>query len=339
LNVIAIDQEGHTLVMTVNGSQDKVPFDPDSLPVGGGIVVGDGNCWKPNNGKSASQFLTEEELDDILASLAAQGYRAITVATKLARDVQIRSGYAQPDAVIALGEYVVDQVSRNGSFDSGHPVRPDGGDNSFGQRLTVTDDFLYVQNSGGYDSPFIEDIIEIAWATLEHKSQWDKLSKEERRAVLSKKERPGLTEKERAHFKKQLDDMKTSDAQLFSFKKTMPVVDSPRRLAAVACAVYDPFSGQLRTHDGKPWGVSFIVRRVIGLCGAMRGTGPKAPGNPMRAALRYVGKRSGDKVNRAERARTDKLVRELIRAFQAHGAVRPADTEGATLPVYTAQAA
>jgi hypothetical protein len=286
MNVIAIDQENKGLVMMVNERDIVEPFDVGNLPPGGGIVVGDGNCWKPSNGKSKSQFMTQVELDDLTAKLRANGYTPITVANKLASTVQQNSVYNQADAVIALNEYAVAQVKAHGSFDSGHEVRASRGDISFGQRAVVSDDFLIVQNSGGYDSPWMEDVIRIAFEALD------------------KNDRP-----------------------LFDLKKTKPSVGSHRRLAAVAITVFDPWTGQLREYKGKPWGTQFIVRRVLGLNGVMRGTGPNAPGNPMRAALRCVGRRWGAKINREERAQFDKLIRVLIRAFRENGPIRPVSTE------------
>jgi hypothetical protein len=149
----------------------------------------------------------------------------------------------------------------------------------------VSNDFLILQNSGGYESPWMEDVLQIAFNALAK-----------------------------------------DDRILFRMKKTKATVTSPRALAAVAIAVYDP-DGKLREYNGKPWGTGFIVRRVLGLNGVMRGTGSLAPGNPMRAALRYTGRRWGDKVNREERSHADRLTRDLIRAFRAHGPIRPVITE------------
>jgi hypothetical protein len=303
-NIVAIDQEDHSITVTMNG-ETRSSFDPFGFdfPDGGGIVVGDGNVWGVQNPLSVSQFCwkTEQEKYRFVAHLAAQGYRAIEVHNKLARRVTFTYNCKRPEAVLALWRYADELVARNGSFDSGHEVRPSRGDISHGQRAIVTRDFLRVQNDGGYESLFMQDVVQVAFM------------------ALAKEDRP-----------------------LFDLRKTKAAVVSPRRLAAIACAVYDPYSGQLRTHNGKPWGMQFIVRRVIGLNGTMRGTGEHAPGNPMRAALRFAGgryaapdslgkiKHNGkpilkqDLINRQERTRTDYLIRDLIRAFQAHGPIRPA---------------
>lgn len=303
-NVIAIDQEEGKFVMTINGDDVKLPFDPNSLPLGGGIVAGDGNCWKTNNGKSKSQFMSSSELDELTATLHLNGYRAIVVANMLAHKIQLSYRLTQADAVIGLGKYAMAQVAMHGSFDSGHEVRPNpypDNDNSFGERQIVTDDFLRVQNDGGYNSPWMADVIEIAFHTF--------------------------------------DD---ADRRLFGFTaKSKPSISNPFKLAAIAVAVYDPWTGKLRMHEGKPWGLGFITRRIIGLNGLGRGTGPNAPGNPMRAALRAIGGRcwlpsdlgelkpkgnpvrKQDCINRAERAHFDRLIRDLIRAFQMHGDIRP----------------
>jgi len=286
MNVVAIDQENKTLVMMVNERDHVEPFDVGKLPPGGGIVVGDGNCWKPSNGKSKSQFMTQAELDDLTAKLRANDYQPITVANKLASTVQQQSIYGQDDAVIALNEYAVAQVARNGSFDSGHEVRASRGDLSHGERDKVTGDFLTIQNSGGYESPGMEDIVNIAWVTLD-----------------------------------------PEDYSMFNLQVRNPICTSPNKLAAIAVAVYDPWTGQLREYNGKPWGTGFIVRRVIGLNGVMRGTGKEAPGNPMRAVLRKLGRAHGDKIDRNARAHLDYLVRDMILAFRSYGPIRPVSTE------------
>lgn len=289
VNVYALDQEGLSLVWTNDGKQQhKLDVDKflANLEPGGGFIVGDGNAWGVRNPRSASQFGWQkpEDLDDFLDYIRSEGYKAITIPNKLANTLQFRYGMEAPDAVFGLFWDVTEQVATTGRYDSGHPVRASrypGNDNSFGERANVVLDFLKVQNFGGYESPFIEDVIQIAF-----------------------------------------DALPKNDRELFDLKKTMPKVNSPRRIAAVACCVYDPKTGQLRTHNGKPWGINFIVRRIIGLNGMMTGKGVRAPGNPMRAALRCVGRRYGEKVNRDERARFDKLVRDLVKAFQAHGPVR-----------------
>ena len=314
VHIVTLDQEQKALVAVINGSAPAV-FDPaadiDRLPQGGGYVVADGNAWAVRNELSQSQYCwpTQDALDAFLNELSDRGYRAVTVANKLANTVYQRSEYDQADAVRALYDYVHAQTSvgkgrdlpgdpddqgqqvlgcgsctRHYAFDSGHPVRPARGDKSFGQRDIVSAHFLRVQNTDGYTSAFAQEIIDAAWHALDRDGR-----------------------------------------KLFNLAIRTPTCSSPNRLMAVASCTHDPFTGQLRTHNGQPWGVGFITRHVIGLSGAMRGTGEGAPGNPMRAVLRVLGRRHGDKVNREERAQMDRYVRVLIRAFQERGDIELAE--------------
>ena len=297
------------LVMTVNGGKEVWVFNVDDLPPGGGIVVGDGNCWKPSNGKSKSQFMTDAKLDELTGKLRAAGYVPITVANKLAGDIQRRSDFDPSDAVIALGEYAMRQVASRGSFDSGHEVRASRGDISFGQRAIVSDDFLVLQNSGGYNSEWMEDVIAIAHDCLAIDYDADDMHKGHAAYKACSKEDKNLIEVVRY------------ELNLFNLSPHGTLNGAARLLAAVAILVYD-LDGKLRMHNGKPWGMGFIVRHVLGLNGVMRGTGLLAPGNPMRAALRRA-ERSWSEIHQDERAHTDKLIRDLIRAFRAHGPIRP----------------
>lgn len=308
-NIVALDQEQGGILAVVNGASPALfdPLDPAhlaGLPAGGGYVVADANTWAVRNQFSQSQYCwaTEPARAAFLAALAALGYRSMVVANKLANSLYVSSGHSQADAVIALYDYVHHQIAdpkgrpmpvgtgpvlgcgactHHWSFDSGHAVRPTAAatiDISCGQRKLVARDFLVAQNDGGYVSAFADDAIAIAWAALD---------------------RPGRA--------------------ALNLKKTRPeAAGSRNRLLAVAVCTHDPATGVLRTHQGRPWGVGFITKRVIGLCGTMRGTGERAPGNPMRAVLRVLGRRSGTKANPAERAVTDRAVRTVIRALQQH---------------------
>lgn len=286
----AVDQEDGGLVYTTDGLsyEELIPEKfLAMLPAGGGIVVGDGNCWGVQNEVSVSQFgwKTKDDRASFLAALAAKDYKAVTIPNKLANTLFQRYSLTQAEAVLALWLFTEKQVTEHESFDSGHEVRPpqyENNDNSYGERVPVVRDFLRVQNAGGYASPFAEDVIHIAFK------------------ALGKDDRP-----------------------LLDFAKTIEKIGSPRRVMAIAVCVFDPFTGELRTHNGRAWGTGFIVHRIIGLNGMMTGRGVKAPGNPMRAALRVTGKRHGDKVNCEERSHFDKLVRHLIAAFRANRTVRP----------------
>lgn len=320
VNLIALDQERGGIVAVINGVAHWDPdtteisvddlslphlFDPvrhlNQLPVGGGIVVADGNTWSVRNELSVSQYCWADEVSraDFIEALAERGYRAINVANKLTESLYRRNGLPQALAVVALYRYAHAQVSssrgrpsagqaaspsalpcgceEHWSFDSGYPVRPSHGDISFGMRRDVTQSFLRLQNNDGYQSAFAADVVDIAWTALDREGR-----------------------------------------QCFNLKLTKPTCDSRNRLMAVAACTHDPDTGQMRTYQGKPWGVGFITRHIIGLNGTMRGTGLRSPGNPMRAVLRVLGRRHGAKVNRDERAALDRATRTLIRALQQH---------------------
>lgn len=295
VNVVALDQENHALVAVINGA-GPVPFDPvaglAALPAGGGLVIADGNAWSVRNPLSASQYCwpTAAAREQFLAGLAARGYTAIHVANKLANTLYLREGLPQADAVLALSRYAHTQIARHGRFDSGHPVRDSRGDISFGQREQVTVAFLRLQNTGGYATAFTQEVITIAWHAFHALADSDPA----RSRALKK---------------------------IFGLAQRTPALSSngsPNKVTAVACCTHDPDTGTLRTHAGAPWGREFITRRIIGLSGAMRGTGALAPGNPMRAVLRALGRRHGEKINAGERSLTDAGVRILIRALQEH---------------------
>ena len=317
MNVIALDQEDKTLVGTIDGETffqaDKQNF--DWLPDGGGHVVADGNAFGVRNELSASQFCFENEADReaFVQYLESRGYVVRSIANHLAYPIRLRYGYEPKDAALALWKYAKEQLSHGGRFDTGHRPRTSQGDISFGVRALVERDFLRLQNSGGYNSPFIADVVEIAFGSL---------SKEDRSFFDLNKTWPKNTPQDWT---------------------PLELLGSARRISAVAACVYN-LDGTLRLGPDGPLGTNFIVRNVIGLNGAMKGTGDKAAGNPMRAALRCIGARSispvngvipelktngkkvrkQDLVNPAERTHMDKLVRTMIKAFRAHGPIRPA---------------
>ena len=281
MNIIAVDQEGKSLAVITNGDLTIArSYDEISLPDGGGIVVGDTNVWAVANDYSQSQFAfeSEEARQATLDRLADAGYRSVSVANKYAQAQYINRGMAQADAVDALYLAVREQVETNGRFDSGKPVRGNRGDVSYGQRDLVVKDFLSMQNAEGYTTPFLAHGISIAWDALDRDGK-----------------------------------------RLFNLKQRTPEVStSPNRIAAVLVCTHDPKTGLRREHNGQPWGINFIVRRIIGLNGMMRGTGTLSPGNPMRAVLRVLGRRWGDKVDAHERSQMDKYVKVLIREFQKY---------------------
>jgi hypothetical protein len=270
----------------------------DYLPEGGGIVVADGNTWSVRNDLSVSQYCwpDEESRATFLAALDERGYKAISVSNKLTESLYRSAGMTQPLAVVALYHYAARLVEANGSFDSGHAVRPSRGDNSFGQRRTVVEDFLRLQNTNGYDSPFADDVVKIAWA------------------ALTPELRPLFRLNKRSAICKPADR---------------------NRLMAVAVCTHDPRTGVRRTHQGRAWGMGFITRHIIGLNGVMRGTGERAPGNPMRAVLRILGRRHSDKINAAERSDMDRSIRIIIRALQAPPQLSCASASSSTGPVAT----
>lgn len=306
INIIAIDQENHAIACTLDGEKwETFPAADAALavndfPPGGGIVVGDGNVWTIRNESSISgTWASDTERATFLTALRENSYRAITVANKLANTMQHKYGLEPCDAVLGLWRDVYDKVEKFGQYDSGHEVRAlKYPDISFGERNKVSRDFLRIQNNGGYESTFMEDAVAVAWEVLED-----------------------------------------SDRKIFNLCKTKPSLSgSPRTIAAIACAIYNPWTGKLREYRGKPWGVHFITRNVLCLNGMMRGKGEHAPGSPMRAVLRATGRRDGKRypVNQDERSRMDFCVRVLIRGYQNHGAIRPATTSDSITPGLTA---
>lgn len=280
MNIIALDQEIKGIAAIVNGERIQIGTVKDlQLPPGGGVIVADTNVWAVSNGLSQSQYCFDDLNDrqKYLDSFADDGYKSISISTKYARGLYLKRGYTQEDAVQALYDEVEDQIDRNGRFDSGRPVRETRGDISFGMRDMVTLDFLRIQNSGGYDSDFLNNAVEIAWNSLDKEGK-----------------------------------------QLFNLKIRTPETNSPNRLAAVLVCTHNPEDGLRREYNGKPWGKRFITRRILCLNGMMQGTGNLSPGSPMRAVLRILGRRWGDKINKEERARLDWYVKQLIDVFQKH---------------------
>ena len=280
MNVVAIDQEVRGLAVVTNGKRSQIAgIDELQLPKGGGVVVADSNVWSASNGLSQSQYCFDslEERQKWLEHFASLGYKSLSVSNKYAKTQYIRRGIPQADAVEALYDEVKSQIEDNGRFDAGKPVRESRGDVSYGQREKVVHDFLVMQNSGGYESKFLENAVKIAWNALDKRGK-----------------------------------------QLFNLKITKPEATSPNRVSAVVVTTHDPATGKRREHDGKPWGVNFITRRILCLNGMMQGVGTLSPGSPMRAVLRILGRRHGEKVNAAERAELDKYVKVLIKAFQEH---------------------
>lgn len=321
-NVVALDQEGRGLIACVNGSPTE-PFDVATgiaaLPAGGGWIVADVNSWSVRNELSASQFCFPDTaaLETFLKEAAAAGWRCMSVTNHIARSLYTREGLPQTAAALALHRYVHRQVTGlercprrpgieagrtvasstapgalacgcvvvSGHLDAGRlvTVGERRGDNSQGMRRRVTVDFLRLQNDGGYESGFAQDVITIAWNGLDSRGK-----------------------------------------DLFHLKKRTPTCDSPNRLMAVAVATHDPATGAIRTYQGRPWGRKFIVHNILGLNGRMKGSGASGAGSPMRAVLRILGRRHGDRIDVAERAELDRYVRDLVRLLQQHPRLRPA---------------
>jgi hypothetical protein len=322
-HIIAVDQEGKELVCVID-DDGTASFDPYGIPDGGGLIVADANAFGVKNERSKSQFGWESE-EDLLSWVdwaEERGYTVRKIPNHLAYDLHrpydlkewsyrlVKAGWkvqqekrpsggkewvatkaGDPEsprtwklysgnAIWALYDYAVDTVQRTGRFDTGTRPGPSRGDNSFGQRAVVSDDFLRLQNNEGYVSPFAEEVVQIAFDALD------------------REDRPRFN--------------------LCLNKRALSSNGSFRLLAAVAVCTHDPYTGEIRRDpSGKPWGLVFITKRIIGLNGQMRGMGDKAPGNPMRAALRRAN-RYWDKNDPEERSRMDRLVRVLIRAFQEH---------------------
>ncbi len=285
-NIVAVDQEIHGLAVVINGKRTQIKSFYDlELPKGGGLLVADTNVWAVHTGLSVSQYCFDSKEDRVkfLEQAEDLGYKSISVSTKYAKVLYQKHNYSQADAVEALYDEVEDQVNNTGRFDSGRPVRESRGDVSFGMRAEVVKDFLMMQNELGkkYDSDFMDKAVDIAWHALDKEGQ-----------------------------------------KLFKMKIRTPEcnLDNRNRIAAVVVCTHDPATGERRMHNGKPWGIRFITRRILCLNGMMQGTGALSPGSPMRAVLRMLGKRNRKKgtINSAERAALDNQVKVLIRAFQQH---------------------
>ena len=329
-NIVALDQERKAIVAVVNGGMPVI-FDPvrdvANLPTGGGYVVADANVWAVRNDLSKSQYCweTEADRDAFVNALESAGYRAIVVANMLAKTLYMRQGLPQSDAVRALYTYVHDQVSSpkgrsaaplttslgcgtctyHWTFDSGHPVRPPA--------------------AGSVDQSFGQRrIVARDFLRLQNDGGYESDFAQDALAVAWAAWTP-------------------EQREAMGLKKTRPTGQA-NRVAAIAVCTHDPDTGQLRTHEGAPWGRNFIMRHLIGLNGVMRGTGPLAPGNPMRAQLRLCGRRHGAKTNRESRALMDQAVRVAIHALQQHPVLpRPlceapiqATTGGECLSLFTA---
>jgi hypothetical protein len=295
-NIVALDQENHGLVAVINGS-DPRPFDPSVdiglLPVGGGVVVADANAWAVRNPLSLSQYCwdTADELEMFLRRLRDAGYEAQSIPNPLARRLYVRSGHAQADAVVALAEHVHDRVAdqletgslwcgrcdEHVSFTGGRPVR---------RGRTETVDRSFGQR----------DLVKVDFLTLQNDLRYDTPFVDEAVAVVWE----GTTRAQR---------------DLLNLKKTICEPKNPNRVAAIAACTHNPWTGELRTHDGVPWGRRFIRRRVIGLNGTMCGTGPGTAGNPMRAVLRSLGRGKTPAVLND----IDGAVTAAIWALQRHG--------------------
>lgn len=280
-NIIALDQENHGIAVVINGGDtfEIQRVEDLRLPPGGGLIIGDGNVWGVANDLSVSQFVfpSAQAREVFVAAAAAQGYKCRSVSNKYARTQQLKRSYNAVDAVRGLYEEAERLVSESGRFDAGKPIRESRGDVSFGKRTEVTVDFLRLQNAGGYESPFVQKGIEIAWNALDAQGK-----------------------------------------KLFNLQMRNPVCTSPNRLTAVLVCTHNPEDGKRREYQDRPWEMRFITRNILCLNGTMMGTGVRSPGSPMRAVLRVLGRRWGDKVNSTERSQTDKYIRVLVREFQKH---------------------
>ena len=311
VNVVAIDQENRGIVAVVN-SGPTTPMTPSTfaaqLPSGGGIVVGDANVWSVRTPFSVSQYCwsTQADLDEFVEALAAAGYQAVVVANKFANNLIAKHKVVQAEAVRALCAEVHDQLERSaravqtapagsglpcgcaahGTFDGGHVLRPSRGDRSFGQREVVSRSFLRLQNTGGYQSPFAEDIIQLAWEHLdgEGREVFGMLKTRPECKVPSKLMAIAVC----THYPG-TGELRMRDGQPWGLNFIVRHV----------IALNGNMSGTGARTAGNP------MRAVL------RVRGIRAPGRRL-------------PVDKAARARLDLYVRELIRVFQEHGPVRPA---------------
>lgn len=268
-NIVALDQEQGGIVAVVNGSE-PFQFHADELgclPPGGGWVVADVNTWAVRQPLSLSQYCWESQAqrDHFVEELSALGYVARGISNQLANRLYRNAGMSACDAVRALARHVHTAVASDSGpgglwcgtcgshqrFDGGRTIRQ-------GPDMTVDRSFgVRAEVSAAFLRIQSDLGYRCAFVDAAVTAVWE-----------------GLTPTQR---------------DLMNLRRRTPTAVHPGRVAAVAVCTHDPSTGRLRIFEGRPWGVRFICRRVIGLNGQMTGTGPSAAGNPMRAMLRAVG--------------------------------------------------
>ena len=286
MNILAIDQEDGGVVATSDGVT-TFPWEyvlPDN---GAWLIVGDLNTWAVHNIKSRSQYVWEskEQLEAFCAAVTAAGGVCRSVHPKHARTIRQSIGLDKAEDVLALWRYAEEMIRRTGRFDTGtNPLSVGVVSNQAARDVRDTVVHDFLTlQEAEYGGEFMRTATEIAFLAL---------APEER--------------------------------VLFNLCKTKPsTTSSPNRIAALAVCTHDPETGELRKHNGAPYGKNFIIRHVIGLSGAHRGTGPTAAGNPMRAVLRKLGRDWGDKIDKEERSAKDRCSGKIIQALQAHGDIVP----------------
>jgi hypothetical protein len=293
-NIVALDQEQHAIVAVINGAATTM-FDPandlDQLPDGGGVVVADENVWAVRNPLSQSQYCwtDHDTLDEFLNQLTDRGYHAVSVPNRAARNMYVRARYDQADAVRALAEHVHDRVADGHTdgplwcgcrahrrYDGGRPVRSAARNRC--------------DRSYGQRGDVVTDFLH-----LQNDIGYDNAFLDAAVDIVH----AALTPDQR---------------DLLNLLKRKPCAKNRNRVAVVAVCTHDPWTGQLRTHNGQRWGRSFIRERVLGLNGTMQGVGARTAGNPMRAVLRSLGR--GKKPERLNA--TDRAVHAALVALQQH---------------------
>lgn len=269
------------MAVVINGDDTfeiKTPFDLE-LPAGGGFIVADGNVWGASNGLSISQFVWDS-IDERQKFL----------------DAVVEQGYR---CLSVSNKYAASQYFKRG-YSQADAVK-----------ALYEEVAEQVATNGRFDSgkPVRESRGDVSFGERANVTM-----------DFLRLQNAGGYESDFVNHAVEIawNGLDKRGKQLFNLQVRAPKCTSPNRLCAVLVCTHDPETGERREYNGRPWGLRFITRNILCLNGTMMGTGPLSPGSPMRAVLRILGRRWGDKVNREERAELDRYVKVLIREFQKH---------------------
>lgn len=283
-NIITLDQEKHGLAVVINGEETidvTNPFDI-VLPDGGGVVVADGNVWGVVNEKSVSQFVWD----------------CLDTRQKFL-DAAANQGY---HCIAVSNKYAANQYYKRGyaQADAVRALYEEVAEQV--DRHDRFDSGKPVRESRGDVSNGERATVALDFLRLQNAGGYE--SEFVQRAIEIA-----------------WNNLDTEGKKLFNLKIRSPKSDSPNRLCAVLVCTHDPETRERRIYNGKPWGKRFIIRNILCLNGTMMGTGALSPGTPMRAVLRILGRRHGDKVNEQERTALDRQVKKLVGIFQQHAEI------------------